>query len=80
MARVFDTVPFILQFLFEEEKVPLLTSTSNLFHPWHAELLSIRADYYTLIDYLSDRYHWAEEDRALDQFLHQLYSPTSVSS
>ena len=80
MVRKFDAVPFILQFLFEDEKVPLLTSTSILFHPWHAELLSIRADYYSLIDYLSDKHLWAEEDRALDQFLHQLYSPDSVSS
>ena len=45
---------FVLNFLYEEEKIPLLTSCSSLYIGFHDELLAIRADYHSLREYQLD--------------------------
>ena len=44
--------PFLIPFLYEEEKVPVFLSNSTFLAEHAAELQSIRADFHTLQDYL----------------------------
>ena len=44
--------PFILPFLFEEEKVPVFLSNSTFLSEHSDELQSILADFHYLLDYL----------------------------
>jgi len=44
--------PFLIPFLFEEEKVPVLISNSTFLAEYATELQSITADFHTLQDYL----------------------------
>ena len=82
---VIDT---ILPFLFEEEKVPLLLASSYIYSPYRQELLDIRADYHSLVEYHLDRIEFEppifsdwEFYRWLDQDIpHFIGSPDSNSS
>ena len=60
---------FVLDFLHEEEKIPLLTSCSSTYIAFHDELLAIRADYYSLLDYHADKAFEEAQYQALKEDL-----------
>ena len=60
---------FVLDFLYEEEKIPLLTSCLSTYIAFHGELLDIRADYHSLLAYHADKAAEEAEYQALREDL-----------
>ena len=73
MARIDrDSQLRILSFLFEEEKVPLLTVDSTTHHIWKDELFSIKCAFESLVDYEMDKAREESEYQELKQFINYL--------
>ena len=69
----------VLDYLYEEEKVPAILTAPSIFLPLRAELAAIRADWHSYTDILAFLQREREEEAGLRAFLDDVEASPTLS-